>query len=244
MKIKRLMLDIETSLSVVATFSLWPKFISHDNILQDWHIICASWKWEDEDEIYNAKTYTTNDKQICKKLSKVINEADELVYHNGRKFDYKKINTRVLVNGLPPISKPRETDTLIQAKRHFSFTSNRLDYIAKVLVDDAKLTNKPGLWLEALNKNKQAIDDMSVYCDHDVVILEKVFQVMKPHIDLGYNAALDYEHRVCPSCANTTYSKWGFYMTKSCKYQKYRCKSCLSIFRDGSAEKRQNIVPR
>lgn len=236
--IKRLFLDIETSYSVVATFSLWPKAISHDCILEDWYIICASWKWEGKKEIHNAKTYTNNDKKICKALSKAIIEADELVYHNGRKFDYKKINTRILVNGLPPIPKPRETDTLVQARKHFSFTSNRLDYIAKLLVDDAKIANKPGLWMEALKKNKGAIDSMAKYCDHDVVILEKVFDKIRPHIELGFNQNInEILGDKCTSCGGDDLQSRGWYYTLTCKYRRYQCKTCGKWCRSGNREK-------
>lgn len=233
-KIKRLFLDIETSLNIVASFSLWPKSISHNNILQDWHIICAAWKWEGDKEIHSAKTYNTNDKKVVRALRNAIMKADEIVYHNGKKFDYKKINTRILVHGLDPMDKPRETDTLSQARKHFSFTSNRLDYLAQVLVKDAKLVNTPGLWMAALQGDKKAIDDMDTYCKQDVVILEKVFQVMKPHIEVGFNANLLAEEDVCSSCGGANIIKHGVRRTKTHSYQRYKCHDCLSISRSGT----------
>lgn len=243
-KVKRLFLDIETSLSIMASFSLWPKHIPHNNIIQDWHIICAAWKWEGKKKIHSAKTYTPNDKKVVEALRDVIEEADELVYHNGKKFDYKKINTRVLMHGLPPMSKPRETDTLQQARKHFSFISNRLDYIGQVLVKDKKLSNPPNLWMNALQGDKKAIDQMDKYCKQDVNLLEEVFQAMKPHIECGFNAALLYEFPVCPTCESVECHKNGYAYTKVATYQKYRCRSCGAVFRDGTLIKRQNPVRR
>lgn len=239
-QVKRLFLDIETSFSVVTTFTLWPKSIPIGNIVQDWHIICASWKWEGEKKIHNSRTYTTNDKKVCKDLAKVIAEADELVYHNGTKFDFKKINTRILMHRLPPIPKPRETDTLTQAKKHFAFTSNRLDYIARVLVDDCKIANKPGLWMDALNKDKKAIDAMAVYCNQDVVLLEKVFNVMRPHIDLGFNVNIkDKDSLVhkCTHCGGNNLQSKGFRYTKTGSYRRYVCKDCGGYSSSGNREK-------
>ena len=243
-KVNRLFLDIETSFSVVATFSLWPKHIPHDNILKDWYIICARWKWEGQKKIYSSKTYTRNDKRVVRELSKAISEAHEIVYHNGKKFDYKKLHTRMLIHNIPPIQKPRETDTLIQARKHFSFTSNRLDYIGHVLLDKGKIKNPPNLWLEALNLNREAIDQMDKYCGGDVLLLEAVFQKMKPYIECGFNAALLYDDVVCTSCESHNYIKYGDYFTKTAVYQKYRCKDCLAVFHDGTRIKRLNPAVR
>lgn len=235
---KRLYLDIETSLSVVSTFSLWPKFISHDNIMQDWHIICAAWKWEGNDEVFGELTYNRNDKKVVKALCAVILEADEVVYHNGRKFDWKKLNTRVLLNSLPPMAKPRETDTLIQCRKHFAMTSNRLDYISKVLGLEGKLPTSNGLWIRALNKDKLAIDEMLSYNKQDVVILEQVFERLRPYIDLGYNVNIDTNTDVCTHCYSANLQKRGWTHTKTSKYRKYQCKDCKGWSSSGTKEPR------
>lgn len=243
---KRLFLDIETSLMKVTSFSLWPKYISHDAILQDWHIICACWKWQGEKKVHSAKTYSTNDKKVVKELRKAILEADELVYHNGKKFDYKKLNTRVLLNGLDPMSKPRETDTLIQARKHFGFTSNRLDYIGQVLGVGGKEATSSGLWMKALEKDKKAIDEMEKYCKRDVVLLEEIFDKMLPFIDLGMNKNLvepSLEEK-CPKCGSNALKKHGWQYTKSCKYQRYICTKCRSFVQGGTRIKLEAPVIR
>lgn len=241
---KRLFLDIETSHFVAATFSLFPKAISHENILEEWYIICASWKWEGEDTVHNAKTYTHNDKRVVKALRDAVMKADELVYHNGKKFDYKKLNSRVLMNGLPPMSKPRETDTLIQARKHFGFVSNRLDYLAKALVGEGKSPVTNSDWLAALKGDKEAVDKLSYYCDQDVIILEKVFQKMKPHIDLGYNANIDSDKHVCPKCGIDALISRGFAVTKTGRYQRYQCKECAGWSQGGVRIKQDRVVVR
>lgn len=176
---------------------------------------------------------------MVKALRDVVMEADELVYHNGKKFDYKKLNTRVLMHGLPPMDKPRETDTLTQCRKHFAFTSNRLDYIAKVLLGEGKMTTTPGLWLRALDGDREAIDEMYEYCGIDVLRLEQVFQKIRSHIDVGFNAnMLDNSRIVCHNCGSSNTIKEGWRTTKTAKYQKYRCKDCLSWSYDGKAEKR------
>lgn len=242
--VKRLFLDIETSHAIAATFSLYPKVISHDNILQDWHIICASWKWEGEKDVHNSKTYTNNDKKVARALRKAIMEADEIVYHNGKKFDYKKLNTRVVMNDLPPMHKPREIDTLLQARKHFGFTSNRLDYLAKILVGAGKSPVGNADWLAALQHDKKAIDKLSYYCDNDVVILEKVFKKLQPHIDVGYNVNINSHNHVCPRCQSKDLQARGFAYTKTAKYQRYQCKQCRSWSQAGVREKQEKVAVR
>jgi len=241
---KRLFLDIETSLSVVSTFSLWPKFISHDNIIEDWHIICAAWKWEGEDGVFGELIYHKNDKKVVKALCAVIAEADEIVYHNGRKFDWKKFNTRVVMNNLPPVSKPRETDTLIQCRKHFSFTSNRLDYISKILGFGGKLPTSAGLWIRALKGDKVAINEMFEYNKMDVVILEQVFNRLKPYIELGYNPNIDTSTDVCTHCSSGRLEKRGWSYTKTTKYRKYQCKDCRGWSSSGTKEPRDDTPVR
>lgn len=240
---KRLFIDIETSKLTAATFTLFPNYIPVTNILDDWHIICAAWKWQGSDEIYSAHTYNSNDKKIVKELSKAINEADELVYHNGRKFDYKKINARVVINGLPPMCKPRETDTLIQCKKHFAFTSNKLEYIARALGFGGKISTGDELWMRCLRKEREAIDEMLEYNKYDVILLEKVFDKLAPYIDLGYNVNIDKQlGDKCPKCGSDDLIKRGFFYTKTCKYQKYSCNKCGGWCSSGNREKR-TIVP-
>lgn len=245
MKIKRLFLDIETSKMKLAAFSLFQDYIPINNILEDWHIICAAWKWQGEETIHSEKTYNTNDKKIVDRLGKAIGQADELVYHNGHKFDFKKLNARIILNGLPPIPKPRETDTLIQCKKHFAFTSNKLDYIAKAFGFGGKIETSDELWMRCLRKERAAINEMMEYNKYDVILLEKVFDKLAPYIDLGYNINIANENGdVCTNCGSKDLHGWGWANTKTCRYRKYQCQNCFKIVASGKKEKRTNTPYR
>lgn len=242
---KRLFFDIETSYSVMASFSLWPKHISHNNILEEWYIICAAWKWEGKKKIHVAKSYDKDDREIIKKLGEAIKEADEIVYHNGRKFDFKKLQTRNIFHRLPPIPKPRETDTLIQAKRHFGFTSNRLDYIGHYLKVGGKIHTSNELWLDSLKGQKKAINEMAKYNKRDVELLEDVFQAMRPYIDVGYNMNISEQiGDKCHKCGSSNLVVHGWRYTKTCKYRRYNCKDCGAWPSSGIREKIKMPVNR
>ena len=227
--IKTLYLDIETSYSVMACFGLFPDAIPHDNIIQEWHIISAAWKWAGQKKCHHSVTYSMNDKKVVKELMQVLDEADEVVWHNGDKFDFKKIQTRAIANNLGPVSKPVSIDTLKQARKHFAFTSNRLDYITKFLGLDGKLETEKGLWLKVLRGDKAAIDRMVKYNIQDVLILEELHVKLKPYIDIGISHAIHMENdRICPKCGDERLSKMGFRNTKTAKYQRYKCNGCGS----------------
>lgn len=243
--VKRLFIDLETSYSKVASFSLWPKYIPHENILEEWYILCACWKWEGKKTVYGKKSKDRCDKEVVKAISDAVIKADEIVYHNGRKFDWKKLNTRVLLNGLPPIPKPRECDTLLQARKHFGFTSNRLDYIGQILGVGGKIHTDNGLWLRCLKGDKQALNEMYKYNKRDVTLLEDVYQKMKPHIDVSFNTNVNKDLGLnCPSCDSFNYQKRGWVTTLACKYQRYQCQDCGKWFKDGRRKKRGCIPHR
>ena len=140
-KIKRLFFDIETSPIIAYTWRVgWKLNIHTDNIIEDWKVICISYKWEDENVVRNL-TWDKNqdDKQMLIDFIKIANEADEIIAHNGDRFDIKKIRTRCIYHRIPMFPKYRTLDTLKKAKSGFNFNSNRLDYIAKFLGVGAKL---------------------------------------------------------------------------------------------------------
>jgi DNA polymerase elongation subunit (family B) len=138
---KRLFYDIETSFNVGVfwrtgyNLSIQPQDIIHERA-----IICICYKWEGEDEIHSLTwSKSQSDKQMIEKFVKVLAQADEIVAHNGDRFDLKWIRTRALFHGIQFMPSPKTIDTLKWAKKYFNFNSNKLDYIAKLLKVGAKM---------------------------------------------------------------------------------------------------------
>ncbi len=109
-EIKRLFFDIETSYYVVPTFQFWKVNINTDNILRDKKIICICYKWQYEDEVHTLVWDSKqDDSKLIKDFIQVIKHADEIVAHNGDKFDMKELRTRALLTGnlMFPVSNIR-----------------------------------------------------------------------------------------------------------------------------------------
>ena len=227
---KILILDIESSLSQLATFTLKPQWHNHGNLLEDWWIHTAAWKWLGDDKIHSVKTYQKGcDKRIVSKLRDILEKADVVVGHNTDRFDLKKINARLLYHGLHPLPIPQSVDTLKVARKNFMLTSNKLDYIAKYLNVGGKMITRPSLWLKALKGDKKAINEMEKYNRQDVVIQEKVYLKLRAFTSApNMNAYSTKGSLVCKSCGSDRLQSKGMVTTKTAKYRVYACKDCGS----------------
>jgi DNA polymerase elongation subunit (family B) len=206
-EIKRLFFDIETSYYLVPAFQFWKVNINPDHIIRDKKIICISYKWQYEDTVH---TLVWNNKQDDSKLIKdfiqVIKDADEIVAHNGDKFDMKELRTRAILTDNLMFPVYRTLDTLKKAKQYFRFPSNKLDYIGKALGVGRKLDHEGlQMWIDICeHKNKEQLKKMILYCEQDVILLEDIYTAISPYIYHNTNfAVLKGGMRWhCPECAS------------------------------------------
>jgi DNA polymerase elongation subunit (family B) len=145
------------------------------------------------------------DKKLLTKFIQIANQADEIIAHNGDRFDIKKIRTRCIFHRIPMFPKYRSLDTLKKARGNFSFNSNRLDYIAKFLGVGAKLEHEGfQMWVKCMQGDKQALKDMIKYCEMDIIVLEDVYNELKDYVKHNTHSAVingGYKHE-CPNCSN------------------------------------------
>lgn len=205
--IKRLFFDIETSPMIVYSWRTGYKLnIPTDNIIQDWKIICISYKWEGEDKVHNLRWDKNQcDKKMLIDFIKIMNKADECIAHNGDRFDIKKIRTRCVYHRIPMFPKYRSLDTLKKARSGFNFNSNRLDYIAQFLGVGAKLKHEGfPMWVKCLEGDKEALDNMVEYCDMDIIVLEDVFSVLQNYtLNNTHTGAHNGKLKAsCPNCGS------------------------------------------
>ena len=189
-----LIYDIETSYNIVKSWRVGYKLnINHGDILKERAIICISYKWLGEDQVYNLRW---NDKQcdkfLLEQFIEVMNEADMLVAHNGDRFDLKWIKTRALFHRLPMLVNYNQFDTLKVAKKKFMFNSNRLDYISKFLGHEGKIPTSMKLWDDIILRNcPDAMNKMLEYCDEDVIQLENVYKELMYWEDPKFHAGVN-----------------------------------------------------
>lgn len=181
---KILIYDIETSPNIGWFWRAgYKQSIGTHQIIKERAVICVSYKWLNEDEVYNL-TWDNNqdDKFLIEQFIEVLNEADLIVAHNGDRFDLKWLRTRALYHGLHKEMLPnyKQFDTLKVAKSKLYLNSNRLDYIAKLLGHKGKHEMQPEDWHNVvLLKDKKALKKMLAYCDEDVRQLEKIYNELQ-----------------------------------------------------------------
>jgi DNA polymerase elongation subunit (family B) len=230
--IKRLFFDIETSPNIGLFWEAgYKKNIDYSNIIKERAIICICYKWQGEKITHGLHWDSKqDDKRMLIDFIKIANSADELVGHNGDRFDLAWIRTRCLFHGIDMFPSYTTIDTLKVARSKFRFNSNKLNYIAKFLGIGQKIQTDFNLWKGiVLEKDKEAMDKMVKYCKNDVILLEKVFSHLSVHIEpkTNVNSRLEDGRGNCPECgSNHIRIQQTKYVASGYKKVIYQCKSC------------------
>lgn len=231
-KRRRLFFDIETSPNIGLFWQAgYKQKIDYSNIITERAIICICYKWEDEKEVsFLTWDKKKNDKAMLQKFVHVANTADELVGHNGDKFDLAWIRTRCLFHSLDMLPNYTTIDTLKVSRQKFRFNSNRLNYIAQFLGIGSKIKTEFDLWKQVLLENdRKALDRMVRYCQEDVRLLEKVFTRLKNHYPhkTHYGVVFNQDRGSCPECGSEDLVKNKRNIMASGRVMiQYKCKTC------------------
>lgn len=253
---KVLIFDIETAPMLGYVWGLFDQNIGLNQLHTDWYVLSWSAKWlgAPEYEVMYADQRNVkdieNDSGILAKIWKLLDEADVVITQNGKRFDVKKLNARFIQHGFNPPSSYRHIDTLVIAKRHFGFTSNKLAYMTDKLctkykkLDHAKFSGFE-LWKQCLAGNKAAWAEMEVYNKYDVLSLEELYLKLQPwDKTINFNVYSDNLNHVC-SCGSTEFVKNGFRYSNTSKQQRLICKSCgaehVDLVNLLSKEKRKSL---
>lgn len=205
--IRRLFFDIETSPAVFWAWRPGQQYLRPENLLQDAKIICICWKWQFEDKVHHL-TWDRSRKEdtMLKAFVKVLDAADEVVAHNGDKFDLRWLRARCAKHRLLMFPRYRTLDTLKKARTFFNFPSNKLDYIGQYLGVGRKVKHRGSeLWTDVAFKNdRNALREMVKYCKGDIVLLEDVFLALAPYVDHNTNFAVlrGGNKWECPECCS------------------------------------------
>lgn len=199
-------------------------------------IICFGYKIQGEKtkciNAWDFKNWNKNindDSAVAREAFEILKDADAVVTHNGKRFDWKFMQTRLMKHGLPPLPNIRHVDTCALAKRHLYLFNNKLDTIGKFLVNDQKIDNGGGeLWCRVADKDPSAMELMTRYCIQDVNLLEKVFKKLRPFANQlpNHNLFTVAKSKLCPTCGSTRLKSHGYHINKTTTYHRYRCRDC------------------
>jgi len=251
---KVLVFDIETAPIKSLTFDIWNQNIGINQILEDWYMLMWSAKWlHDENVVSDRSTgkesLARNDERITESIWDLLDKSDIVIAHNGLKFDIKKVNTKFLKYGQRLPSPYQVIDTLKCVKERFSFTSNKLDFIARSLGLGSKLRTDFDLWLYCREfGDEDALKKMDEYCQEDSRLLEKVYLKIRPYIKNHPNMGIYTESDLsqCPVCGGKDLIESGEYVTNVSVFTAYYCNDCYALMRDRKSvvtkEKRKDLM--
>lgn len=246
---KILYIDIENSRMVVEfeTYSLYnidnihPRHIKHD-----WYITCAAWAWLDnkKQKVGKVETVAVNDfpsfkkdfrddRQVVKKLHKVLSQADLIIGHNSDSFDIKKINYKFIKYGLPSIDLPPTVDTLKAARKYTRSSSNKLYYLAKEFGVSMKIDLPSSVMWAADNGCEKSLKKLVHYNKGDIRAGSELYFKMLPYIkNHPHISKITGTHSKdvlqCQNCGSKKMQSKGIRATKTGRYRYYRCKQCGS----------------
>src|ERR1700761_1504410 len=235
---KLLFLDIETAPILMTSWSMRPPYAGAVWVERDTFILMFSYKWAHENTVKTCclpdfaryKRNKHDDKEICKVLHGLMDEADIVCAHNGDAFDIKKVNSRLIVNGFGPPSPFKTIDTLKIARRVFKFDSNKLDNICRYLGEGRKIPNSgAALWKGCVDGDPAAWRTMRRYGKQDTALLVRGYERLRSWAPTHPNLNLYkfYQDRVgCPTCGSENIQRRGTIVKINTKRHRFHCQDC------------------
>lgn len=235
---RRLFVDIETSPNIALVWRAgYKNFVNADNIVKERAVICVAYKWQGEEVKVETWNKAQSDKAMIAKVGAVLASADEVIAHNGERFDLPWLRGRALFHGLQSIPIVRIVDTLKWARKYYYLNSNRLDYLGKYLGVGGKLEKfkgNDGSWRRVLMDNdRKELADMAAYCARDIELLEQVWAKLSVACPAATHAGVvgGGETWSCPRCAShEVFQSKRRVTAKGTPQFQMRCKGCHGFY--------------
>lgn len=168
------------------------------------------------------------EKRLLRDISKRLLESDVWLTHFGTWFDVPFVNSRLLYHHLPVLPPNyAHIDTWRTAKNRLKLRNNRLVTLQDFLnVKHEKNAIKPEQWLRALSGHRPSLAYIVDHCRRDVLVLEEVYERIKPLVVDHPNKGLIDGRGGCSVCGDTRLHKRGYHITRTRKFQRYQCQGC------------------
>ena len=171
---------------------------------------------------------------MVKKIQELIEEADAIIHYNGSRFDMPILHQEFLLHDIEPPSTYFDIDLLKTVRNRFNFPSNKLDYVAQRLALGQKVPHKGmALWRGCMDGDAASWKHMEKYNKQDVLLLEKLYEVLKPYIKShpNFGAYAQTDQPACAKCGSEHLKRNGVERKTTIPYQRYKCLDCHSNLR-------------
>ena len=213
--------------------------LSPDEIDTWGRTICLAYQWWGGPMQFIAEWQDGGRDGYLRGAKALLEEADVLVGHNSKGFDYPHLKGDLLMSklGVPP--EPKHVDTLLMARQHANWEANHLDTLTKRLGIPAKTDKyRIATAMDAVNGDEKAQRKIERYNRGDVRAttgLAKEFRALWP-VNLGLFSD-DPTRPACPSCQKRNLQRRGFSVKAALRYPRYQCTDCGKWMTSKTADK-------
>lgn len=124
------------------------------------------------------------DIEILQNIRKAYEQYDLIIHYNGRNFDIKFLNTRLLKNNLPVLPDMKQLDVYQLAKSKLRLLSKRLDALKEFLeIDKDEDGHRWEYWSMAANGQQAGFDHVVRHCIKDTDRLAEVARRMRVFVN-------------------------------------------------------------
>lgn len=223
---KVLILDIETKPAIAYVWRVYDENITPDQIIDRGGLLCFAAKWAGEKEIFFKSEWEDGKAAMLEAIHKLLDEADAVVTYNGDKFDLPKLMGEFVLEKMRPPAPVTSIDVLKTVKK-LGLLMNKLAYTAPLIQAGRKLKHEGfPLWSKVLEGDEKARERMKKYNIQDIVVLEKLYNRVKPYIK--NHPHLGKDKHECGACGSNKTQKRGFRRTKYFLIQRIQCTNCGS----------------
>lgn len=217
---KILALDLESSYLLSGTWGIWQQNISLNQLFDYGSVICYSYKWLGQKEIYYHRW---DEDDFLEHIHQALSESDAVLTYNGARFDLPMLNREFIKTGMRPPPPYTHIDLLKTVKKQFRFPSNKLQHVCQELGLGSKVSHEGfDLWVKCLAGDERAWQVMKKYNQGDVKLLEKLYHKLKPWISNHPS-----ELNGCPRCGSNHLQQRGYRTTTSgVSYKRFVCVDC------------------
>lgn len=211
-----------------------PEMIQDDVTLLSWAGVDAQSGRVDSDVLTPKESSAYNSKRLVTSLRNYINEVDFVIGFNWEWFDGKLLTTEITKYRLWPV-RYRTIDVYQLLKKHYRLTSNSLKFVAKKFGIREKTPNEGFmLWRRCAEGDKDALEEMRVYNEGDVLSTLELYKVIAPYVgnSLPNFGVFDSSGNMICACGSKKFVEDGEWSTNSARYIRRRCTSCGAIHRD------------
>jgi len=215
--------------------------------------LCVAWKVMGEKKVHSVSLLDgpgstngrPNDRYVVKTACAALSQADAVCGWYSKKYDWPFLQTRLLAHRMKPMPPIAHKDAWEIARYRMKLNSNRLKTVSEFLMVEEKTALNGPIWIGAAAGNKKDIKYVLDHCKQDVLVLEEVYELIRP-LDISHPnlAVVDDRPDTCPIC-NTPgrLQKRGYSIARVTKTPRFQCQACGG-WSKGPPIRAKNVVVR